>query len=579
MVRNDEIRQRLQQLGEDSRWEFKRVEFRNGKPTSPTRDELVKELIAFANAKGGTLLLGVEDDGSLQGMSREQMAAIDKLMAEASSQSIEPALRIDIHHRQLDGKAFVVIEVPRGDSLHERRGRSWIRVGESTRPMTADERLRLGQRRGQNRYVWFDEQPVPATGFDTLDPALWKPMLSTEGAADPAAALAKLALLAPDESGQERATVAGVLLCTPNPEQWLPNAAITATFYRGTDRTAYQLDAREIVGPLQQQIADAMKFVAGNMRVAARKVPARIDMPAYSIRAVFEAVVNAVVHRDYANRASRIRLSMFVDRLEIRSPGGLPNTLTIESMGSRQATRNQAIASLMGRIGVGEIHGSTDRRYFMERRGDGVPIIKRETREVSGRPPQYSLDDDAEVVLVIPAAPLDGEATRTNVTVRTEGQPLPGADVLALFPNYTWAQAVADDNGEATIDLYTADLPMTVFCAAPGYAACLARDWLPAGGALALELTALPQGGSAIYADGTGHLPGLRGRLNPQRDALDRTYLYADNISINDGTQQPVHFVPGEDLRLTDNWGYELVVRIVAISGRAALVEYRAPNP
>ena len=96
-----------------------------------------------------------------------------------------------------------------------------------------------------------------------------------------------------------------------------------------------------------------------------------------------------------------------------------------------------------------------------------------------------------------------------------------------------------------------------------------------AGRPLALELPALPQGGAAIFSEAVGHLPDLRGRLNPKLDALDRTYLYADNISINDGMQQPVHFLVGEDLRLTDAWGYELLVRIVDIAGRSALVEYR----
>ena len=93
---------------------------------------------------------------------------------------------------------------------------------------------------------------------------------------------------------------------------------------------------------------------------------------------------------------------------------------------------------------------------------------------------------------------------------------------------------------------------MTVFGAAPGYAACLVREWLPTDGALALELSPRPRGGSVIFPEATGHLPGLKGRLNPIRDTLDRTYLYAANIAIGQGRQQPVHFVPGEELRLTE---------------------------
>ena len=576
-VRDEDIRQRLR-LGEDSRWEFKQIAFSGNRPTSPDRSDLADEIAAFANANGGTLLCGVTDDGEIQGMSRPQMAALDHLLVEVSTDGIDPPIRIDIHHREVDGKSLLLIEVAKGDSLHEHRGRSFIRVGAAKRRMTGDERLRLAQRRTQNRYLWFDEQPVPETGFDTLDAALWRPLLSAEGAAEPEVALAKLALLASDESGIRRATVAGVLLCTQHPEQWLPNAAIAATRYRGADRTTGQFDAQEITGPLHRQIAEAVAFAVRNMQVAARKTPARIDMPQYSEKAIFEAVVNAVVHRDYAIRGSRIRLSMFADRLEIQSPGALPNTLTLESMALRQATRNQTIASLMGRMGVGEIRGSADRRYFMERRGDGVPVIQRETRELSGRPPEYRLVDSAEVLLVVPAAPLAATSSRVVVNVRAEGRPLPGADVLLLFPNATWKQAVTDENGEAAVDLYTTELPMTVFSAAPGYAACLVREWHPATGALAVELRALPHGGSIIFPEATGHLPGLKGRLNPIRDALDRTYLHASNIAIARGRQQPVHFVPGEELRLTDADGAECLVRILDVVGRSALAEYRAPD-
>lgn len=85
----------------------------------------------------------------------------------------------------------------------------------------------------------------------------------------------------------------------------------------------------------------------------------------------------------------------------------------------------------------------------------------------------------------------------------------------------------------------------------------------------------LADGGSVIFSEATGTLPGLSGRLNPIRDDLDRTYLYASNIVINEGQPQPVHFMPGEDLRLTDADGNRLLVRIAAIVGRSALVEYR----
>ena len=578
LVSDECIRQRLR-LGEDSNWEFKQVAFAGVRLVMPSRDELATEMIAFANADGGLLLLGVTDDGLVQGMSQEQMSALDNLLATVSTDGIEPAVPIGVHHRALDGRAFIVVDVPQGDSLYECGGQSWIRVGARKRRLGGDEPVQLARRRARHRQLSFDEQPVAGAGFDALDTAIWRPMLSAEDAAKPEVALARLALLASDGFGVQRATVAGVLLCTQQPHRWLPNAAITATHYRGTDRTTAQVDSQEIAGPLQRQIADAITFVVRNMRVAARKTPWRIDMPQYSEKAIFEAVVNAVVHRDYSIRGSRIRLSMFSDRLEVQSPGALPNTLTLESMALRQATRNEVIASAMLRLSVGDVRGSGHRRYFMERRGDGVPAIIRETRELSGRRPEYRLIDGAEVLLKIPAAPQDPTSSRVVITVRADGRPLPGADVLILFPNRTWKQAVADENGEAAVDLYSTEFPMTVFGAALGRAACLVRDWLPADGALTLDLTPLPPGGSVIFPEATGHLPGLKGRLNPIRDALDRTYLYASNIAIGRGQPQPVHFIPGEVLRLTDSDGVERCVRIVEIVGRSALMEHWDPEP
>ena len=109
---------------------------------------------------------------------------------------------------------------------------------------------------GQARFLWFDKQPVPGTGFGSLDESLWKPLLSTVGAADPESALERMGILTSDENGITRATVAGVLLCCRSPEEWLPNAYITATCYRGNDRASGQIDTQTITGPLNRQITE-----------------------------------------------------------------------------------------------------------------------------------------------------------------------------------------------------------------------------------------------------------------------------------------------------------------------------------
>ena len=570
-----EIRRQLR-LGEDGAWEFKQIEFKGNRPVSPGRSDLADEIAAFANADGGVLLCGVTDTGDVQGMSRGQMDELEPLLVEVCTDTIKPPVRPVILRRELEeGKPFLVVEVPQGHAQHDSPGGSFHRVGSSKRRMTSDERLRLAQRRGQARFLWFDKQAVPETGFRTLDESLWKPLLSAEGAADPELALEKMGLLSRGENGVTRATVAGVLLCSRAPEEWLPNACITATCYRGEDRATGQLDAQTIGGPLKQQISHAVAFAVRNMRVAAQKTPARAELPQYSEEAIFEAVVNAVAHRDYSIRASRIRLSMFSDRIEIQSPGALPNNLAVDDMPHRQATRNELLRSLLGRVSAAGIKGAGGRLFIIERRGDGVPIMRRETRELSGKLPEFRLIAGSELCVSIPAASLEFSPARAVVTVRSGGRPLAGVDLLVLFPNKTWKRATTDENGEAGVDLHTTALPMTVFAAAPGYSAHLEREWAPSRGTLALGLHELPGGGAVILPEGAGTLPGLRGRLNPIRDGHDRTYLYASNIAVNQGQPQPVHFIPGEDLRLTDADGKEVWARIVEVTGRSALVEYR----
>ena len=573
---DEEIRRQIR-LGEDNHWEFKEIVFAGNKPKSPSRADLADEFAAFANTDGGVVLCGVTDKGNVQGLSREQMDELERVLTEICTDTIKPSIRPAIFRREIEeGKPFLFVEIPQGYALHDSPGGGYHRVGSSKRKMTSDERLRLAQKRGQSRFLWFDKQPIPGTGFGSLDESLWKPLLSAEGATDPELALEKMGLLIKDENGITHATVAGLLLCSLSPEQWLPNACISATCYRGTDRASGQIDAQTITGPLNRQIAEAVAFAVRNMRVGAYKNPARTDLPQYSEKALFEAIVNAVAHRDYAIRGSRIRLSMFTDRLEINSPGDLPNNLTIESMDVRQSTRNEALTSMLGRMSVGNIRGSEERQFFMERRGDGVPIIFRETTALSGEPPQYQLIDGSDLVLRIPAAPTDITPATAIIQTRHAGAALPEVEVLMLFPNKTWKQAVTDNNGNAMINLHTAHLPMKVFAAAPGCTAHLEHDWVPAKGGLAIEMKSLTDGGSVFFSEGQGSLPGLSGTLNPNRDIYDRISLYASNISINQGQPQPVHCIPGDDLHLTDTNGRELSVRIVAIIGKSALLEYRA---
>ena len=575
--RPEELQDRLR-IGEDNRWEFKSVEFRSGRLDRHQRDLWAEEIVAFANASGGSLLLGVADNGSIEGMSREELDTVERQVTEICRDSIKPTLAVEIYREQLDGRAFVVVVVPPGYAQHEYDGRSHIRIGSSRRLMTSDERLRLAQRRGQARFRSFDSQTIDDTGFGTLEEQLWKPLLSGHQLADPQIGLKKLGLLDVDERGVLRATVAGVLVCTSEPHSYLPQASIGAVHYQSENPSDGQLDGHEITGPIQQQIRDAVNFVLRNMRVGARKAPGRIETAEYSQSAVFEAVVNAIVHRDYSMRGSRIRLRMFPNRLEINSPGSLPNSLTIDEMDSRQATRNDILAQLLGRMRTMGIDG-VNREYIVERRGDGVPTIIARTLALTGQRPQFELLGGAELRVTLPAAVVETVPVDTIITVRTGDRPVPNADLLALYPNRTWTQARTDENGEARLELHSTLLPMTVFAATPGNAAGVVDDWTPSQRSLVIELEPLERGGATIIREGVGSLPGLRGRVNPTMDELGRAYLYTTNIGINGGQAQPVIFVPGsESLHLVDADGQEMMIRVAAIRGRSSVIQYWTPS-
>lgn len=275
------------------------------------------------------------------------------------------------------------------------------------------EKIHLGER-CQQHVVPFDEQVVQGAGLGDLDSSLWSRFRSPRSDDDEAVFLSKLGMAAQDEDGIARPTVAGVLMASGDPRRWLPNAYIEAVAYRGDDihveppRTAYQLDALDATGPLDSQVVDACRFVARNMKTAAFKDMGRMDLPQYDLQAVFEALVNAVVHRDYSVHGSKVRLRMFENRLELYSPGGTPNSLSIESLRYRQSARNEAICSLLARCPIpDEPWLETPRRHMMERRGEGMPIILDNSTALSGIEPKIELFDNAELRLTIYAAQPD----------------------------------------------------------------------------------------------------------------------------------------------------------------------------
>ena len=408
MTQREDLLRRIR-LGEDSTLELKRISLAGSRVTTPRRNDVSDELGAFANGRGGVLVLGVDDKTrDVVGIPLDALDTVEAWVREICNDVLKPALDATIRKIELPNAAgdlvpVLSVDVERSLFVHKSHGGYFRRIDSSKREMSPELLALLFQERSQNRMIRFDESVVPRTTLGDLDYALTRRFLQNgsreEGVSELAAR--KLRLVA-DDDGEARLTLAGVLLCTREPQRWLSHAYVQAVSYagEGTD-IDYQTDARDIGGPLDEQVAEALHFVRRNMLVRATKATVRAERPQFSDRAVFETLVNAVAHRDYSVAGARVRLHMFGDRLELYVPGALVNTLTPDSLHLRQANRNELIVSLLARCpaptGLGRVH-------LMDRRGDGVPIILRESRNLSGRAPEYTVIDDSELRLVIPAA-------------------------------------------------------------------------------------------------------------------------------------------------------------------------------
>lgn len=398
-------------LGEDSVLELKAVDFSGNKVIGPHKDGMADELAAMANTASGIIVLGVDDKTrAIRGIPPEKLDIVEGWLRSICNDSIDPPLdcvirKLFVPDQEGGEKTILRIDVSRSLFVHKSPNGYFRRLGSSKREMKPDVLARLFQQRSQARLIRFDEQTVPGTKLEDLNPKLWSRFRTVISPKADQEFLEKMKLVATDEDGTMRATVSGILMASDAPEAFISSAFIQAVCYRGTERNAaYQLDAKDITGPLDVQIRDACKFVERNMRVFAIKAPHRIETPQFSMNAVFEAVVNAVAHRDYSIYGSKIRLHVFADRLEIFSPGAIPNTMTIESIAERQSARNELISSLLARCPMNVDAIGSQRNFIMDKRGEGVPIIIIESEKLSGRKPAYRLLDEAELMLTIFAA-------------------------------------------------------------------------------------------------------------------------------------------------------------------------------
>ena len=375
------VEQMLAQLraGEDGRAEFKELRLRDRRVVAPNAENLAGELVAFANAEGGAVFVSIADSGVVQRIPPERVDLVEQWLLNVTTHNCDPPIRPVIRKALLpaaDGADVPVLlaEVPRGLYVHRTSGgRYYVRIGSTKRDLTPPELARLFQQRGRE-YV-FDEQPVLAASVEDLNRNRLEAFFGRSPTIPWLDLLRNTRVTVADEDGVDRPTVAGMLVFATDPTDFLESGSIEAACYRDT----------RLCSDVSDQIDAGIAFVARFMRSDASSV----GSPHYDLDVVDEAIVNAVAHRDYAIAGSKIRLFLFADRLELYSPGKLPNTITLDDMPYRTFTRNQLLVNFLSRI-----RSKRTGRVFLESRGEGVRKILQDGEAHSGRRPEYALFGD-----------------------------------------------------------------------------------------------------------------------------------------------------------------------------------------
>ena len=405
--------------GENSGVDFKRDAVR------PER--VAREIAGLLNLEGGHVLLGVEDDGAVTGLSRDRRKAEEWVM-EVARTHVRPAMipfweTVEWREGMIVGVVSLPADAP-DKPYKARRGSAWVtqvRAGTTTRDATDEEEMRLYQQSGRLQY---DRKPVPGTAFPDLDLRrlinyfrdLRQQDFPEIGDEEAWTHLLVNTEIMVESRGRSIASAAGLVLFGRNPNRYLPHAGVSAAAYAGVEKDYEAKERATVRGPavslaFQRTEADGTRFprqprtfsesiewidsgvIERTLEFVRRNIGLKAWIDAggrrqerweYPLEAVREAVVNAVAHRDYTITVSDIELSIYADRMEIISPGRLPNTVTVAKMrAGYRATRNELVKEVL-----------RDYRY-VEATGLGVPRkIVRGMREHNGTEPDLVEEDD-----------------------------------------------------------------------------------------------------------------------------------------------------------------------------------------
>lgn len=390
--------------GENSGVEFKRDDLRT--------QDLAKELVAFSNLEGGMVLLGVEDDGTITGLTRQNL---EEWVMSVCRDKIRPAIVpfFQVVRDVKDTNDVAIVRVTRGYDVHalwhNNTNRYLMRVGTQSREASQEELARLFQQRGSIR---AELRPVSGATLANLDRRrlrnYFADIRQQDVPADEDEGGWQSLLINTEIITEEGVTVGGMLLFGKTPNSFLPHAGIDAVAYPGSEQDYDAQERTALRGPMTPLLSQggdivenglveqALDFVQRNTRVVVEAEGARrVERPVYPSDALREGIVNALIHRDYLLTSTDIELALYSDRLEIVSPGRLPNGITPDRMrAGTRAARNQLLKDVM-----------RDYRY-LEHMGMGVPRkIVRGMREHNGTEPDLIEQDERFIVRLLAQAP------------------------------------------------------------------------------------------------------------------------------------------------------------------------------
>lgn len=353
--------------------EGKTIEF---KETTRSLIGIMKTVVAFANSAGGTIIIGVKDKTKdLVGLS--EILSEEERLANAITDNILPLLTPDIEVQSFRGKELLIVRVSHNIGPYYLKSEGpergvYVRFGSTNRSVDAEmlESLRLLAKK-----VVYDELPHPE---GRLDMEVMKNVFEGVGKRPTAQALENLGVET-SRSGKKYPSNGGILLFGANRMQLFPDSQVRCARFAGSNREKI-LDQTDIDAPLPLAADQVVAFIERNIAKAGRiGRTQRIDVWQYPPIAVREAVMNALLHTDYAMTGCHIQVAIFNDRIEFTNPGGLPFGQTIEkALAGSSRIRNRVIARVFRELHLIEQWGSGLRRIVEACKNQGLkpPLIE-----------------------------------------------------------------------------------------------------------------------------------------------------------------------------------------------------------